>query len=142
MPAALNTLWKADLGAWPKGPIADDWRENAFARGPVTPPVCAAGMVYVARIDAHQIVALDATTGRTRWTFTANGRIDTPPTIHRGLCLFGTRSGYVYALRADDGRLVWRLRAAPADERIVAYGQVESPWPVPGSVVVDHHDAS
>ena len=71
-----------------------------------------------------------------RWTFTANGRIDTPPTIHRGLCLFGTRSGWVYCLRADDGRLVWRLRAAPLDERIVAYGQIESPWPVPGSVLV------
>jgi outer membrane protein assembly factor BamB len=32
--------------------------------------------------------------------------------------------------------VVWRLRAAPLDERIVAYGQIESPWPVPGSVLV------
>ncbi len=73
--------------------------------------------------------------GQPRWRFTANGRIDTPPTIHRGLCLFGTKSGWVYALRADDGRLVWRLRAVPHEERIVAYGQVESAWPVPGSVL-------
>jgi hypothetical protein len=42
----------------------------------------------------------------------------------------------VYALRADTGGLVWRLRAAPTDERIVVYGQVESPWPVPGAVLV------
>ena len=59
-----------------------------------------------------------------------------PPTIHRGLCLFGTRSAWVYCLRADDGRLVWRLRAAPLEERIAAYGQIESPWPIPGSVLV------
>ena len=105
-------------------------------RGPVSAPVIAAGLAYVARPDAHQLVALDARSGEVRWRYTAIGRIDTPPTIHRGLCLFGSKSGWVYCLRADDGRMVWRLRAAPNDQRIVAYGQVESPWPVPGSVLV------
>ncbi|MHB1033136.1 MAG: outer membrane protein assembly factor BamB family protein [Pirellulales bacterium] len=136
VPARLKTLWKVTLGGWPEGDIASDWRANSFTRGPITPPVSAGALVYVARIDAHEVLALDAKSGQTRWTFTANGRVDTSPTIHEGLCLFGTRSGWVYCLRADDGRLVWRLRAAPCDERIVAYGQVESPWPVPGSVVV------
>jgi len=136
VPAALTTLWKVDLGSWPETTIAADWRENPFARGPVTPPVVAGGLVYAARPDRHEVVALDAKTGARRWAFTANGRIDTPTTIHRGLCLFGTRSGWVYCLRADDGGLVWRLRAAPVEERIVAYGQIESPWPVPGSVLV------
>ncbi len=136
VPAELKTEWTADLGARPEGPIAEDWRENPFLPGPVSPPVVAGGLVYVARGDAHQVVALDAGTGTVRWRFTANGRIDTPPTIHRGLCLFGCKSGWVYGLRADDGRLVWRLRAAPSDEQIVAYGQLESPWPVPGSVLV------
>jgi outer membrane protein assembly factor BamB len=136
VPAKLKVLWKTDLGGWPNGSIAADWRENSFARQPVTAPVAADNLVLVAKTDAHQVIALDVQTGARRWTFTANGRIDTPPTIHRGLCLFGTRSGWVYCLRADDGRLVWRLRAAPLDERIVAYGQIESPWPVSGSVLV------
>jgi outer membrane protein assembly factor BamB len=52
------------------------------------------------------------------------------------LCLFGSRSGWVSCLRADDGGLVWRLRVAPSEQRIVAFGQIESPWPVPGSVLV------
>ena len=52
-----------------------------------------------------------------------------------GCACSACKSGWVYALRADDGRLVWRLRP-PLDERIVAYGQLESPWPVPGSVLV------
>jgi outer membrane protein assembly factor BamB len=136
LPAGLTTLWKVDLGAWPQTTIAADWREDPFVRGPVTPPVAAGGLVYVARPDSHEVVALDGKSGARRWAFTANGRVDTPPTIHRGLCLFGTRSGWVYCLRADDGGLVWRLRAAPVEERIVAYGQIESPWPVPGSVLV------
>jgi outer membrane protein assembly factor BamB len=136
IPTKLKIRWSAKLGGWPQGAIADDWRTDSYVHGPVTPPAIAGGLVYVARPDAQQVVALDAATGAVRWQYTANGRIDSTPTIDRGLCLFGTKSGWVYALRADDGRLVWRLRAAPADERIVAYGQVESPWPVPGSVLV------
>lgn len=62
--------------------------------------------------------------------------MDSPPTIYRGLVLFGSADGWVYCLRASDGRLVWRFRAAPEDRRVVAYGQLESVWPVHGSVLV------
>jgi len=136
LPLKLATRWKTALGGWPQGAIADDWRSDSYVRGPVTPPVVAAGRVFVARPDAQQVVALSAADGSPLWRFTAEGRIDTAPTIHRGLCLFGTRGGWVYALRAADGQPVWRLRVAPTEERIVAYGQVESPWPVAGSVLV------
>lgn len=137
-PSKLDTLWSINLGKphVVNGPITDDWDDNLFVKGPITPPVIANGSLFVARPDAHEVVAINAETGDIRWRFTANGRVDTPPTIHRGLCLFGSKSGWVYCLRADDGKLVWRLRAAPIDERIVAYGQLESPWPVPGSVLV------
>jgi outer membrane protein assembly factor BamB len=136
VPAELAVLWTTPLGGWPEGIVAADWREDPFVHGPVTPPVIAGGTVYVARPDAQQVVALDARSGEVRWRFTANGRVDTAPTIYGGLCLFGAKTGWVYAVRADDGRLVWRLRAAPSEEQIVAYGQLESPWPVPGSVLV------
>jgi len=136
VPADLKVLWSAKLGDWPKGRLVQDWRENPFVRGPLTPPVAAGGLVVVARPDAHQVVALDARTGQARWRFTANGRVDSPPTLFAGLCLFGTRSGYVYGLRASDGAVAWRLRTAPRDERIVSFGQLESPSPVPGSVLV------
>ncbi len=134
-PSDLTTLWSVDLGDWSAGPITDDWGENPFVKGPITAPVVAGGLAYVARPDAHQVVALDAAAGKERWRYTASGRVDTAPTIHRGLCLFGDKKGWVHCLRADDGRVVWRLRAAPLDEQIVAYGQLESPWPVPGSVL-------
>ena len=136
-PEELKTLWSVDLGGGDlSGPIVEDWLENPFVKGPVTSPVVSGNRVVVARPDAHEVVAMDADSGSVAWRFTANGRVDTAPTLHRGLCLFGTKSGWVYCLRADDGRMVWRLRAAPLEERIVAYGQLESPWPVPGSVLV------
>ena len=133
----LTVRWTTELsGEYPSGPIAMDWRQNPFVKGPLTAPVIAGGLVYVGRPDAHELVALDARTGEAAWRHTATGRIDTPPTIHSGLCLFGVKSGWVVCLRADNGELVWRRRAAPLDERIIAYGQLESPWPVPGSVLV------
>ena len=138
VPTNIRTLWTASLGAWPNTHISKEWKENSYVRGPVSGPVVAYGLVFVARPDAHEIVALDANTGDVRWRFRANGRIDGPPSLTGGLCLFGTRSGWVYCLNVRSGELVWRLRAAINDERIVAFGQVESPWPVPGSVLVDN----
>lgn len=137
LPTRFDTIWSTDLGpTMPEGIVTHDWEENLFIKGPITPPAIAGGRVVVARPDAHEVVALQADSGRIAWRFTANGRVDTTPTLHKGLCLFGSKSGWVYCLRADNGQMVWRLRAAPVEEQIVAYGQLESPWPVPGSVLI------
>jgi len=104
---------------------------------PITAPVAASGMVVAAERDRHTLHALSAANGEPAWTFIADGRIDSPPTLFKGLCLFGTRNGFVYCLRASDGAVAWRFRAAPRDRRIFAYEQLESVWPVHGSVLVD-----
>ncbi|UCG48843.1 MAG: PQQ-binding-like beta-propeller repeat protein [Phycisphaerales bacterium] len=104
---------------------------------PITAPVAADGMVVVAETDRHTLHALSSVDGEPAWTFIADGRIDSPPTLSGGRCLFGTRNGFVYCLRASDGALVWRFRAAPQDRRLFAYEQLESAWPVHGSVLVD-----
>jgi len=114
--------------------------EIAWARkllAPITAPVAANGMVLVAETDRHTVNALSTVDGEPVWAFVADGRIDSPPTLHSGLCLFGTRNGFVYCLRASDGALAWRFRAAPRDRRLFSYEQLESVWPVHGSVLVD-----
>jgi len=93
--------------------------------------------LLVAVPHRHRVVALDANTGAARWSFTAGGRVDTPPAIAGGVCVFGAHDGYVYCLRLSDGRLVWRFRAAPVEARLPVYGQMESPWPVAGSVLAE-----
>jgi len=131
-------LWKRALLATPdgEGVLRNDWRLNKVSGSPVTQPAVAGGTVFVSLTHAGQVVALDAKSGEVAWRFRAPARLDTPPTIHRGLCLFGCNDGSVYCLRADDGTRVWRFRAAPAERRIVAYGQVESAWPVVGGVLL------
>jgi len=116
-------------------PVVVRWRTPLGER--LTAPVAAGDTVFVALPDAHTIVALDMADGRERWRFTANGRIDSPPTIYQGMALFGSSDGHVYCLRAADGELAWRFLAAPLDRRIGCFDQIESAWPVHGSVLVD-----
>jgi outer membrane protein assembly factor BamB len=134
MPAGMKLLWQTQAARPAAGPLADVWK--ARLAGCLTAPVAAGGRVFVAAIDAGQVVAFDAASGKPLWQTTVGGRIDSPPTIHRGLCLFGCHDGWIYALRAKDGQLAWRTRAAPWERRMVAFGQVESVWPAPGSVLV------
>ena len=104
--------------------------------GQLTSPVVAAGRLFVAETDTHRILAYDADTGERLWQYSCGGRVDSPPTVYEGLVLCGSRDGWVYALRASDGSLVWRFRAAPESRWIVSRGQLESVWPVHGSVLV------
>ena len=114
--------------------VARRWR--AELGGKLTAPVIGGGRVFVARTDTHTVYALDAGSGEVRWSFTAGGAVDSPPTLDGGRVLFGSADGYVYCLRAGDGQLAWRFRAAPMDQRLIAFEQLQSVWPVHGSVLV------
>ena len=118
LPGELAEAWETDLG------------------GLVTAPILADGKVFVAKTDDQEIVALDANSGKVLWTFSAAGRIDSPPTWHDGLVLFGSCDGYVYAVDSSSGELAWKFLAAPQEKFTVVRDQVESVWPVAGTVLV------
>lgn len=99
-------------------------------------PVIAGGLLLVACSETHTVQALDASDGRLIWSYTAGGRVDTPPSVFEGLVLFGSADGWVYCVQAADGALAWRRRGAPREQRIVSHGQLESPWPVHGNVLI------
>ena len=125
-----------------KMPVSADLKERwktAFGRN-IGPVAVAENRVFVPVIDEHRVVALDCSTGKTLWDFTAGGRVDTPPTIHKGMALFGSADGWAYCLRSSDAELIWARRLAPRDRLIGSMGQLESAWPVHGSILVD--DAS
>lgn len=102
----------------------------------LTSPVIADGRLFVASSNEHVLHALQAETGASLWQYSFDARVDSPPTVYRGLVLTGCRDGSVSALRATDGALVWRFLAAPEERFIVSRGQLESVWPVHGSVLV------
>ncbi|MHC4118172.1 MAG: outer membrane protein assembly factor BamB family protein [Planctomycetota bacterium] len=116
--ANLKEQWKTDLGE---------------KIGPVS---VADNRVFVPVVDEHRVVALDCSTGKVLWDFTAGGRVNTPPTIHKGMALFGSADGWAYCLQVSDGELSWARRLAPRDRLIGSMGQLESAWPVHGSILV------
>ncbi len=128
-------------GVVPAGPVALDWVKPTRAllgrsqgeEGTAleTEPVSAEGKTFVALIHEHRMEARDAS-GRALWSVTAGGRITGPPLVHDGVCTFGSHDGWVYAVRAADGVLLWRFRAAPCERKYVANNQLESSWPVFG----------
>jgi outer membrane protein assembly factor BamB len=118
VPAKLTQAWRTPVaGRLSSVTVADD-------------------RLFVAAVDEHTIHALSARNGTPLWRYTTGGRVDSPPTYFAGHLLFGSADGHVYCLRADDGALAWRFLAAPTDRRIMAYEQIESVWPVHGSVLV------
>jgi outer membrane protein assembly factor BamB len=107
----------------------------------VSAPIAVGRQVFASLVDEHHLVCLDARDGRKLWEFAAGGRIDSPPTYWRGSLILGSADGWVYSLRAADGQLAWRFRAAPEERLIGAFGQLESAWPVHGSVLVENGTA-
>lgn len=118
VPVELGEAWKVKLGR------------------KVSQPTAAYGKLFLTAVDEHTVYALDQESGRQVWAFTADGRVDSPPTLYRGMAIFGCADGRIYALRASDGELCWTFRAAPRDLQVMSYGQLESAWPLSGSVLI------
>jgi outer membrane protein assembly factor BamB len=110
------------------------WRAQPGGR--LSSLTVAGGKVFVAAVDRHEVLALDADSGTTEWSFIAAGRVDSPPTICGDQALFGSRDGSIYAVQTSDGELVWRFQGARPARRIMAFGQLESTLPAFGSVLV------
>ena len=149
-PAYDTSLGTASKGDWPtyrhdakrsglteaKVTLSPEAKWKVNFDGEITSPVVAGGRCYVSVIGRNALYAIDSGTGEKLWSYTAGGRIDSPPTVYRSLVLFGCADGHVYALRAADGALVWRYRVAPSLRQVIAENQPESLWPIHGSVLV------
>jgi hypothetical protein len=138
LPAQLTLQWQLKLAEENLGKFHPDWVGGLFLGDVLTAPVIAYGTIYLALPEEHCVVAVKANNDnpRVKWKFYAGGRINTPPTISAGYCVFGCQDGWVYCLDATSGELVWRFLAAERKKRILVFGQLESPWPVPGSVLI------
>ncbi len=67
--------------------------------------------------------ALDAETGKPRWTYQTDGEVKGSAAVAGGRVYIGSYDGHVYALGAADGRLLWR---ASSQARVGTQGRFYS----------------
>ena len=69
-------------------------------------PVVGGGLLYVATRD--ELEALDAATGRTRWSIRLEAPLSAPPVWNAGWLIAALDTQTLLALRAETGETIWR----------------------------------
>ena len=137
IPASLHLQWThrprhAPVPAWPE-PVQEmhrmpfDYAYQVAATG---------GMVYFGSSADHKVYALDAATGKERWSFFTDAPVRFAPTVYEDRVLAASDDGYLYCLSADSGELLWKFRGGPRDEMLLGNGHIISRWPLRTGVAV------
>ena len=100
----------------------------------------AGGLVYYGSSHDNAIHALEIATGRESWVYFAEAPVRLPPTIHDGRAFAGSDDGFLYALDAREGKLLWKDQGAPDDRRIPSNASMISLWPVRTAPLVSDSD--
>ena len=131
-----NNARTAETAARLPGKAAVLWQFTAKAKTEPTAPVAAGGMVFFGGSDGI-VRAIDAATGKLRWSAYTGGAVRYPPAIADGRALVGSGDGWAYAFEAATGRMLWRFQATPQPRKITVYGALLDTWPVAAGVLVD-----
>lgn len=99
-------------------------------------PVIARGALYYGSSADCKVYALDAATGRERWSFFTDGPVRFAPAVWRDRLFVASDDGYLYCLAVRDGKLLWRKRGGLDDRKILGNGRMVSRWPARGGPVI------
>lgn len=99
-------------------------------------PVVAQGMLYYGSSADCRVYALDAATGKERWTCFTDGPVRFAPAVLDGRVFAASDDGYLYCLNAGDGSLLWKRRGGPTERKIIGNERIISAWPARSGPVV------
>ncbi|MDY0168335.1 MAG: PQQ-binding-like beta-propeller repeat protein [Thermoguttaceae bacterium] len=83
-----------------------------------------------------KVTALDAGSGEVNWEFFAGGPVRFAPVAWQDRIFVASDDGCLYALRRQDGTLLWMHRGGPNDRRCLGNGRMISRWPARGGPVL------
>jgi outer membrane protein assembly factor BamB len=131
-PGVPSPSWSGEDGRIIEGHVM---KHRAKYDDAIHPVVVGQRVFFGSSVD-HQLHCADLATGKEVWTFFSGGPIRLAPTVENNRVYFGSDDGIAYCLSADDGKLLWKLRAGPLDEWLLARGEMVSRWPIRTGVLV------
>jgi len=97
----------------------------------------AKGVVYFGSSADNKVYALDAESGTERWSFFTGGPVRLAPAVWKDRVFVASDDGWLYCLSAAGGKLIWKFRGGPRDDKLIGNGRMISRWPLRGGVLVD-----
>ncbi len=144
LPEALQARWTLKAPAVPR--LAWSSAEGRVMEGKLIAhrirfddafrTVVSEGRVYFGSTVDHQVHCVDLASGQELWTVFTGGPVRLAPTVAGDKLLFGSDDGRVTCVDKATGELKWEHRVAPADEWLLARGEMISKWPVRTGVLV------
>jgi len=83
-----------------------------------------------------KVYALDAATGKERWSFFTDGPVRFAPAVWNDRVFVVSDDGYLYCLSANDGELLWKKRGGPGPSMLLGNDRMVSRWPARGGVAI------
>lgn len=93
--------------------------------------------VYFGSSGSNKVYALDAATGKERWSVFTGGPVRVAPTVWRDRVFVGSDDGWAYCLSAADGKVIWKYRPGPSDRKVIGNGRIVSVWPLRTGMIVE-----
>ncbi|UCE49606.1 MAG: PQQ-binding-like beta-propeller repeat protein, partial [Phycisphaerales bacterium] len=134
LPARLRISWIKKA----KTPPQPAWsgRDTRMPFDLAFQPVVSGGLVFLGNSGDCTVYALDAKTGREKWTFITDGPVRFAPAVWQGRLFVVSDDGYLYCLDVRDGELLWKKRGGPNAETVLGNDRLISRWPARGGPVV------
>jgi len=99
-------------------------------------PIIVGDAVIFGSSSEDKVVAIDASSGKPRWTFFTDGPVRFAPAAWRDRIFVASDDGYLYAIKIKDGTLLWKHRGGPNERMCLGNERMISRWPARGGPVV------
>ena len=99
-------------------------------------PVVIGKTMFIGFNDFDKMTAIDTETGKEKWSFYVDGPIRLPPVAWNGKVYFTSDDSYLYCVSALNGKLIWKFRGGPSEQKVLGNKRFISMWPARGGPVL------
>ncbi len=99
-------------------------------------PVVLGRRIFVPSNVTDSVTAYGVDDGAELWRFFADGPVRLAPAAWDGKVYFTSDDGRLYCVDAETGKLVWKFRGGPSDQRLLGNQRIINFWAARGAPVV------